>query len=96
MNILAFLSYITIILSIFFFGLVIRYLQNQVLKQREMKNKQLINGYVKKGLCFNCGANKNSSDKYCSSCGENLYYECKSCKENRVVGSNFCQECGEN
>lgn len=95
LNIIAFANYIAIAFFIVVFGFVIKFIQNRALKQKEIKNLQLINSYVKKGKCHKCGANKEKEYSFCPSCGDNLFCECENCKKPRITNSKFCQECGE-
>ncbi len=95
LNIVAFANYIAIAFFIIIFGVIIKYIQKRALNQKNIKDTQLSNTYIKQGLCHKCGACKDDKNKYCPSCGESLYYECKSCNKSRIVESSFCQECGE-
>jgi len=95
LNLIAFANYIAIAFFVLVFGLVIKFIQNRALKQRELKNKQLANNYIKMGKCHKCGANKSSEYSFCPNCGANLYEICKSCNSKRISNSKFCQECGK-
>ena len=46
--------------------------------------------------CPNCRASNDPSAKFCASCGESQFQQCKKCENPVRIGTDFCSNCGAN
>lgn len=51
---------------------------------------------ISTNTCGSCGAINQTSDRFCSGCGQSLWEKCPNCGEQTPIGRNFCNSCGHN
>ncbi|MBW7954489.1 hypothetical protein H3C61_01620 [Candidatus Gracilibacteria bacterium] len=100
-------NYILILLGIGLFGFIIYLSQKGSEKLsliRQEQQKQLILQNLKKvqlerfekGLCLSCNSKLLKDSRYCQTCGDDQYYECKNCENLIPKIFNYCNKCGTN
>ena len=68
---------------------------NQNINQSNQQNNQPTTSQ-NATKCVACGADMNSTAKFCPECGQKTKLECPKCSHLVSVGVKFCPECGEN